>query len=475
MSNTQVIMPLAKVMIAAAWADGSISNDEINCLKDLLFQMPEMTASDWSELEIYIDSPVEEAERERLVAELQAALSNRGEKELAMNMIDELAQADGELPEYEQAVVDQIKEEIQAAQTSLVGGIGKMLGGSIQRRSKALNEAPNRELYLEDYQKNRIFYSLSRRLELDQTDIHVSEDELRKLSLAGGLMARVAYADNEVQQSEFKSISKAIQDHWELPAGHANLVAEIAVSEISKGMDVVDRISAVETAKVDRRGNVPVEDVKLISAKSVVGKTVAKRDRKKTKSEPVSFVEGEHYVVLDRPVPTRDSSKVEVVEMFSYGCPHCYEFEPSIKAWSKQQSSDVDFWYFPAVWNKPMALYARAFYTARELKVEEKIHQPLFTAIVMEQKSIRNESDLADYFSKQGVDNKGFTEVFNSPAITTEVKYAEERVRLYKPVGVPEIIVNGKYRIDRMRAGGLEEMLAVADYLVEKERATLKE
>jgi len=244
--------------------------------------------------------------------------------------------------------------------------------------------------------------------------------------------------------------------------------------KISKGMDVVDKISAVETTQVERRGDVPVEDVRLISAKSVVGKTVAKKDKENTKSEPVSFVEGEHYVVLDRPVPTRDSSKVEVVEMFSYGCPHCYEFETSIKAWSKQQPGDVDFWVFPAVWNKSMELYAGAFYAARELKVAEKIHQPLFTAIVIEQKSIRNESDLAEFFAKHGVDKKAFTEALNSTAVKTSVKHAEERVRLYKPVGVPEIIVNGKYRVDRMRAGGLTEMLAVTEYLVNKERDTLK-
>ena len=244
--------------------------------------------------------------------------------------------------------------------------------------------------------------------------------------------------------------------------------------KISQGMDVVDRISAVETTTADRRGDVPVEDVKLISAKRVAGKPVAKKDKKKTESEPVVFVEGEHYVVLDRPVPTRDNSKVEVVEMFSYGCPHCYEFETSIKAWSKQQSGDVDFWVFPAVWNKSMALYAGAFYAARELKVEQKIHMPLFTAIVVEQKSIRNESDLAEFFAKHGVDKKAFTDAFNSDEVKTRVKYAEERVRLYKPVGVPEIVVNGKYRIDRMHAGGLEEMLAVADYLVKKERAGLK-
>ncbi|MGI9320660.1 MAG: thiol:disulfide interchange protein DsbA/DsbL, partial [Thiogranum sp.] len=182
------------------------------------------------------------------------------------------------------------------------------------------------------------------------------------------------------------------------------------------------------------------------------------------------FVAGEHYFLLERPVPTRDSDKIEVVEMFSYGCPHCYEFDAPVQEWSKQQSSDVDFQVFPAVWNKPMELYARAFYTVEELNAVEKVHQALFSAIVIEQKSIRNESDLAEFFAQHGVDKKVFTEVFNSTAVKTRARYAEERVRLYKTAGAPEIIVNGKYRIDRMRAGGLAEMLTVADFLIDKER-----
>ena len=97
MANSKVINALAKVMIAAAWADGSISNDEMNSLKDLLFQLPDMTASDWAELEIYIDSPVGEAERTRLVVELQDALQTPADKSLAVNAIDEMVHADGAL------------------------------------------------------------------------------------------------------------------------------------------------------------------------------------------------------------------------------------------------------------------------------------------------------------------------------------------------------------------------------------------
>jgi uncharacterized tellurite resistance protein B-like protein len=237
MSRSTVIMPLAKVMIAAAWADGTIANDEINCLKDLLFQLPEMTARDWSELDIYIDSPVGEAERERLVAELNRVLSKREDKALALKMIDELANADGEIPENERAVIDEITEAIEGTSTGIFGGLSRMLGSSMQRRSQALLSAPNRELYLEDYQKNRIFYSISRRLELEQSQINTSEDELRKLSLAGGLMARVAYADHEVQESEFDGMVAAMRDSWGISEMEATMVVEVAVSEVSKGMD----------------------------------------------------------------------------------------------------------------------------------------------------------------------------------------------------------------------------------------------
>jgi cyclophilin family peptidyl-prolyl cis-trans isomerase/predicted DsbA family dithiol-disulfide isomerase len=236
--------------------------------------------------------------------------------------------------------------------------------------------------------------------------------------------------------------------------------------KVTEGMDVIGKIVKVPTTTSGPYKDVPREDVVILSARRT-DPTLAQKGQER-------FIAGEHYVVLDRPVPTRENSKIEVVEMFSYGCPHCYEFEPLISEWSKQQAGDVDFWVFPVVWNKAMKLYARAFYAARELSAAEIIHHPLFTAIVIEQRTISNESELADFFANYGVDKESFVKEFNSTAVINKVRHAEERVRLYKPAGVPEIIVNGKYRIDRMRAGGLTEMLAVVDFLVTKERAVLK-
>jgi uncharacterized tellurite resistance protein B-like protein len=230
-------MALAKVMIAAAWADGSITNDEINSLKDLLFQLPEMTASDWAELDIYIETPIGEAERARLIAELGSSLSSSHEKAMALTMIDELVSADGEITDEERETAEEIKSAIQDANVGVLGGMGKFLGNSVNRRSQAVENAPNRELYLDDYVKNKVFYNVNRRLELEQTDIDIPERELRRLSLAGGLMARVAYVDHEVQEGEFDSMVNAIQNNWELSDVEAALVAESAVSAITKGLD----------------------------------------------------------------------------------------------------------------------------------------------------------------------------------------------------------------------------------------------
>ena len=306
-----------------------------------------------------------------------------------------------------------------------------------------------------------------------------NESSNRLKNLTGTIsMARRTHPDTATSQFYINLSHNSSLDYIsDLQPGYA------VFGRVNKGMDVIDKISVVETTIVGRSKDVPKDDVVLLSVKRKVSADSAKDDKNADAPEQKadalvqkqgSFVAGEHYVVLDRPVPTRDSSKVEVVELFSYGCPHCYEFEPLVKEWGKQQAGDVDFWFSPAVWSKSMGLYAKAFYTANELGVEEKIHLPLFTAIAVKQESIRNESDLADFFAQHGVEKKVFTETFNSTKVETQAKHAEERVRLYKPVGVPEIIVNGKYRVDRMRAGGLAEMLAVAEYLVNKERAILE-
>ena len=238
MANENTIKTIAKVMIAAAWADGNVSPEEINSLKDLLFQLPDMTASDWSELDIYIETPVGEAERIRLEEELLAQLKTPEDKALAMAALNEVVSADGRVSDSERAVLEEIKPMIESADVAILGPLSRLMRGSIKRRSQEAANAPNREVYLEDFTHNKIFYLVSRRLELESEDISVSEPVLRKLSLAGGLMAHVAYVDQEVTEAEFDAMADILEAKWGASTVEAALVAEVAVSETSQGLDI---------------------------------------------------------------------------------------------------------------------------------------------------------------------------------------------------------------------------------------------
>lgn len=186
-----------------------------------------------------------------------------------------------------------------------------------------------------------------------------------------------------------------------------------------------------------------------------------------------NYVAGKHYEVLPAPIATRNKKKVEVVELFWYGCSHCFDFEPMLITWKAKLSNDVDFHQMPAMWNPVMKLHAQAFYTAKALGILDRLHQSFFNTLNLEKKRINDEDSLAVYFSRFGVDKTKFDKTFNSFGVTSQVSLAESRARSYRIQGTPEIIVNGKYRVSSTMAGSQGNMLKVALFLVEKERLTL--
>ncbi len=236
-TDSEMIIALGKVMIAAAWADGQVTYEEVNSLKDILFRLPGLNATDWAELDIYIESPVGEAERDRLIDDLKVKLRNAGDKRLALDALDQLIDADDIITDDERAVVEQIKQEIEGATVGVIAGLGRLLRGSAQRRSAQVSGAPNREQYLDDFVKNKVYYNLKTQLEADGESFDLSDEDLRKLGLAGGLMGQVAWVDDEVEEGEFDAIVRAFMTHWNLSEAEAKLVAEIAVSEISAKVD----------------------------------------------------------------------------------------------------------------------------------------------------------------------------------------------------------------------------------------------
>jgi len=237
MSDANFYLTLGKVIIAAAWADGEVAHDEVNCLKDLLFRLPGLTGREWAMLEMYIEAPVGPAERERLVEQLQNELMSSSDKSIALQSLDDLMLADGVINEDEKVIVNEIKTQIESANAGVFSQLGRVVKNSIQRREAALSDAPNREEHFEDFIKNKVYYEVQRRLELDQASFDTDEDRLRKLSLAGGLMARVAHVDLEVTDDEYKAIVSSLINEWGITTEEAVFVTEVAVSEIGPDMD----------------------------------------------------------------------------------------------------------------------------------------------------------------------------------------------------------------------------------------------
>lgn len=187
-----------------------------------------------------------------------------------------------------------------------------------------------------------------------------------------------------------------------------------------------------------------------------------------------SYQAGQHYAVIDHPVRTRDRSKVEVVEVFWYGCGHCYHFEPIINPWKLTLASDVDFYRSPAMWGGAMKLHAQAFYAAEALGVLETMHTPLFVTLNVERKPLNTPEQIADLFSDYGVDREKTLKTLSSFGVLSQVRQADARARSYKISGTPEMVINGKYRVTAKLAGSQEKMLDVANFLIEKERQRLK-
>lgn len=183
-----------------------------------------------------------------------------------------------------------------------------------------------------------------------------------------------------------------------------------------------------------------------------------------------SLAEGIDYVTLAAPQPTADPQKIEVVELFWYGCPHCYHFEPELQAWVKKQPDDVQFVRMPAILSPRWEILARAYYTAELLGVLDKIHTPLFKAIHEKNQRFETEDSVARFFVQQGVDEAEFRKTFKSFGVAAKINRARQMTQRYGISGVPSLVINGKYRTSASEAGSHEGMLKVADELVAKER-----
>jgi thiol:disulfide interchange protein DsbA len=183
-----------------------------------------------------------------------------------------------------------------------------------------------------------------------------------------------------------------------------------------------------------------------------------------------SFTEGKEYQKLKMQQPTESSDRIEVVELFWYGCPHCYQLEPVIHKWLESKPEDVQFVRMPAILGARWELLAKAYFTADLLGVLDKAHPELFSTIHEKKKKISNEKMLREFFVGLGVSGEDFDKTINSFAVTIKVNNARMMTRRYGITGVPAVIVNGKYNTSASLAGSNQNMMNVINYLVEQER-----
>jgi thiol:disulfide interchange protein DsbA len=174
------------------------------------------------------------------------------------------------------------------------------------------------------------------------------------------------------------------------------------------------------------------------------------------------------YTELKPPQPIdTDGKKIDVVEFFWYGCPHCYNLEPLLETWVKKLPPDAQFRRVPAVFNDRWALDAAIFYTFEALGVLDKLHRPFFDAIHRDHLRSENQAAMSEWLTKNGVDPKKFYETFKSFGVQSKTKRAIQLTTAYKIDGTPAMAVQGRYTVSAEQGGSREGMLDTTSYLID--------
>ena len=180
--------------------------------------------------------------------------------------------------------------------------------------------------------------------------------------------------------------------------------------------------------------------------------------------------EGKDYVRLNTPVAVPGGGKIDVIEFFSYGCPHCYTFEPMLEQWVKRLPADVAFRRIPAAFNPTFEGYARLFCALEAVGQAEALHKRVFAAIHVQRQRLDKEADIATFVSSNGGDGAKVVEALKSFGVATKMRQAKQAMDAYKIDGVPALGIHGRWFTSGSLANGNDKALLVADYLIQRAR-----
>ena len=184
-----------------------------------------------------------------------------------------------------------------------------------------------------------------------------------------------------------------------------------------------------------------------------------------------AFVAGNDYQLINPPVETGQPDKVVVTEMFWYGCPHCFRFEPYVEKWSANLPEGVVFEQVPSALNPRWTEHARAYYSFQLMGVLDQVHREFFDALHVKRQRLLSLDTIAEFVEEQGLDAEAFRKHYFSFPVETQIRRNVQKEKRYGHRGVPAVIVNGKYLVSASAAGSNERMIQIMNHLVRQELA----
>lgn len=180
---------------------------------------------------------------------------------------------------------------------------------------------------------------------------------------------------------------------------------------------------------------------------------------------------GIDYNELRPPQPTESPGKIEILEFFWYGCPHCASFDPELAVWRKRLPADVAYRRNPVAFSDGQTPHSRIYYALEALGKVDAMHSRVFNAIVGNRKPMLKTDEIADFMAANGIDRKQWLDTFNSFTVATRATRAAQVWRAYKVDGTPTVGVDGRFTTSPAQANGRAECLRVVDFLIERIRA----
>ena len=203
---------------------------------------------------------------------------------------------------------------------------------------------------------------------------------------------------------------------------------------------------------------------------SRVGAAVALLGASGVRAQGAQPVEGRDYVRLNTPAPVAAGGKIDIVEFFSYGCPHCFTFEPLLEQWAKKLPADVAFRRVPAAFNGPFEGYAKLFLALEAMGQAEALNRRIFNAIHVQRQRLDKDADIAGFVQANGGDGAKVIEAMKSFGVATKLKQSKQLFDAYKIDGVPTLGIHGRWFTSPALANGHDRALAVADVLIARAR-----